>query len=84
MRIRIPACQHKAAVAIAAFDHATIVNFQPNARMAKGGSARNIAGAITGDATGFDNEGFRLVSHDAALSNGARRAQLPDDSARNY
>jgi hypothetical protein len=76
MRISRPACQHKAAVAIAAFDDAAFINLKPDARMAKGGTAGNVTCAITGDAAGFDGNGFRLVNHDGALSNGVRRAQF--------
>ena len=47
-----PADQDEAAIAIAAIDIALLVNLEKHARMAERGAARNVAGAVTGDAAG--------------------------------
>jgi hypothetical protein len=59
--------KHKPPVTIAALDIAALINFKPDARMAKRGTARNIAGTIAGDAAGFDFNGLGCLDHRAGL-----------------
>ena len=67
-----PANEYVAPVAIAAFDHAAFVDFQPDAWMAQcGGNA--FAAAVAGDAVGSDKDGFRRFDHAEAVS----KAVLP-------
>ena len=70
------ASQNKAPVTIAAFHHPAIVYFKPDTRVAKGQAAWNVAGAVAGNAARFDGDGFRMIDHGPALSNGRPTAQL--------
>jgi hypothetical protein len=60
--------QLKAPVAIAAFDETALVNFQPDARVAKGCAAGTIGSAIAFDAAGFDQDRFGCVCHERAIA----------------
>lgn len=70
------ASQNKAPVTIATFDHPAIVNFKPDTGVTKGEAAGNIARAVAGNAARFDGDGFRVINHGPALSNGGPTAQL--------
>ncbi len=73
--IRRAALQHKALVAIAAFDKALVINLEPHARVAEGSAAGNIGRAIARDAVAGDADGFRSLDHGWADSNGAPASQ---------
>ena len=60
------ALQHEALVAVAAIDIAMLVDFQPDARMAQRGATPDIGGAIAGNASGGDGDGFGRLDHDRA------------------
>jgi hypothetical protein len=67
--------QNKTLVAIAAVDKTAVIDFQPDAGMAKRGTARNIGCAVAGDATGLNAGGFRGFGHNTPLSNRGCSAQ---------
>lgn len=73
--IRRAAPQNKAFVAVAAINITTFVNLKPYARVAKGGTARNVACTVACDPSGFNNIGFGLTGHVCGDSNGGRRVQ---------
>lgn len=75
LRVGRSAFEDESFVAIAAFDKAFFVDFEPNARMAKGRAARNVGRAIARHAVSGDESGFRRLVHDRADSNGTRWAQ---------
>lgn len=77
MMIRSTSREHKTPVAIAAFDHAAIVDFKPDARVAKGCAAGDVACAVAGDPAGFDRDGFGLIDHGLPLSNAGQALQFP-------
>jgi hypothetical protein len=66
-----PALEDETPVAIAALDIAPLINFKPDARMAKCGPAGNIAGTIARDPMAGDDKGVCGYSHaGVAISNG--------------
>ena len=67
------AAQHEAAVAIAAIDIAVLIDFQPDAWVAKGGTGANIGRAVAFDARGIGVDDFRRLDHGLCVTN-ARRA----------
>ncbi len=75
MRVRGAACKDKPLVTIAAIDIAALVDFEPDSRMPKGSSARNVTGAVAGDPAGFHGHGFRIVDHGRGISNRCGGAQ---------
>ena len=77
MRVGGPTRQDKATIAVSAIHIAPGVYLQPNAGMAKGRPAGNVACAVAGHTTRLDGYGFRLVDHGRAISNHASEAQ-PD------
>lgn len=78
MLFRCAAGKDEPAVTIAAIDIAAPVNLQPDAWVAQGRAAGNVACSVTGHAAGRDGYGFGLIDHgDGAISNRGRDAQ-PD------
>ena len=77
VRVRRAACKDEALVAIAAIDIAALVDFEPDSRVAKGSSPRDVAGTVAGDPARFDGYGFRIVDHGRGISN-RRGAAQPD------
>lgn len=69
MRVGGPTRQNKAPIAISAIHIATFIDFQPHARVAKGGPARDVACAVASNAAGLDGHDFGLVDHARAISN---------------
>ncbi len=76
MRVGRSPRQHEALVTIAAIDIAFFVNLKPDAWMAERSPSRNVERTVASDPAGFDEFGFRRVSHESALSNPAEAAQL--------
>lgn len=78
MPVRCATGKDEPAVTIAAIYITALVNLEPDAWMAQGSAAGNVACSVTGHAAGRDGYGFWLIDHgDGAISNRGRDAQ-PD------
>ena len=77
MRVDTAARKDEASITIAAIDMAALIDFQPDARMAKRSTVWNVAGAIAGDPAGRNSHCFGLVDHGRGISNRRCGAQ-PD------
>lgn len=75
LRVGRSAFEDESFVAIAAFDKAFFVDFEPDARMPKCRAARNVGRAIARHAVRGNESGFRRLHHERGDSNGAPRAQ---------
>ncbi len=75
LRVGRSAFEDESFVAIAAFDKAFFVDFEPDARMPKGRTTRNVGRAIARHAVRGNESGFRRLNHERGDSNGAPRAQ---------